>query len=91
MVIKPNEEAYESTEEPLQLFFARGSLHLGEKIEDVIKREQFFFDVGRSKKKSNASSIRSVPISEMKGMTVVLFVGANLGSRIAISRRHGSN
>ena len=86
MVIKHNEEGYESTEEPLQLFFARGSLHLGEKIEDVISREaQFFFNLGKLKERLNASSVRSVPISEIKGMTIVLFVGANLGARVMIS------
>ena len=79
------------TQEKIKLVFARNTLFCGERIDNFFRREgSFFFDFQTSKKRSNASSVRSVPISELKGES---FFSLKLIShlRITISCRHGSN
>jgi hypothetical protein len=93
MILDNNDEGNRTRQEKIQFVFAKNTRFCGERIEVLIRREgSFFFDVGTSNKTSNASSIRSMPFSEIKGVThfftsldvIALF-------RIAICCRHGSN
>ena len=57
-------------DEKIQFIFAKNTRFCGERIETLIQREgPFFFNVRTSTKESNLSSVRSMPISEIKGST----------------------
>ena len=69
MILDNNEEGNQTGQEKIQFVFAKNTRFCGERIEDLIRREgSFFFDVGKSTKISNASSVRSMPTSEIKGV-----------------------
>ena len=91
-MILDNNDDVQTVQEKIKFVFAKNTRFCGERIEDLIRREgSFFFDVRASKKISKALSVRSMPISEIKGSTFFHLRELISLFRIAISCRHGSN
>ncbi|CBY37703.1 unnamed protein product [Oikopleura dioica] len=73
IMLNNNDDINQTKQAKIQLVFAKNTLFSGERIDDLFRREgSFFFDFQTSKKRSNASSVRSVPISELKELRSVV-------------------
>jgi len=72
MVLNDDFDINQMTQEKIKLVFARNTLFCGERIDDLFRREGSFFFNAETSKISNASSVRSLPISEVKGETFFL-------------------
>ncbi|CBY18702.1 unnamed protein product [Oikopleura dioica] len=73
IMLNNNDDINQTKQEKIQLVFAKNTLFCGERIDDLFRKEgSLFFDFQTPKKRSNASSVRSVPISELKELRSVV-------------------